>query len=408
MNIDINGAYTPQRTGSGRFAWLNSYSILGFFFYSHYLIGVLLPDVTGLTVIPFLTVFLVAMTRRRAIAADKQVLMFLVTAFAIYTFSFLLSEFSEYSNYKYLMFLLKVGSLMLVATLIEKHRVGDFFFGVSVALIIFLVIAALYFFRASEGLDINTRLEVGVFNPIWIGRAAFECVLISTLILGRRRWHVAIILLLAVFVTYVSGTKGPLVSFLVVALLFLAKKMRASSFKYVAGSIIGLGVLAAVFFVVTSSLDAESYFVQRFLMSVPDGSSDEILESARTTMWPVSLALLAKADVFNLLFGHGVGEFATFYFGQAQNFRFYPHNLLLELVIEQGLVVMIIFLLYIIRLFAKSVSGFKYLMVYFVVNAMFSGDLILNEYIFFYAACALAFRKCENDVRVFAHAASPR
>ena len=79
-----------------------------------------------------------------------------------------------------------------------------------------------------------------------------------------------------------------------------------------------------------------------------------------------------------------MGEFSSFFQNSLGNQRFYPHNIVLELLVEFGLLPTLLTLIYAGQLLIKSKSMYKYIFLYFIVNSMFSGDLILNEYIYFY------------------------
>ena len=127
----------------------------------------------------------------------------------------------------------------------------------------------------------------------------------------------------------------------------------------------------------------------------------------RLGLYGASLDLWAQRP----LLGHGIGAFPVLMgFGDR---RSYPHNILLELLVEMGLVGMLVFLAMLtvvayslfaggrLRRDAEGV-GVAMLLVDTIVNAMLSGDLTDNRFLFFVfgVAAALVWGKRDAQRRV--------
>ncbi|MGF1558595.1 MAG: O-antigen ligase family protein [Flavobacteriaceae bacterium] len=88
-------------------------------------------------------------------------------------------------------------------------------------------------------------------------------------------------------------------------------------------------------------------------------------------------------SVSTLLFGNGIGSFGILYSGE--DVREYPHNIFLEILFELGSVALILFCVFIFLPFLfKRILVFKVLVIYFLLNALKSGDLTGLWLLFFF------------------------
>ncbi|GAB3174244.1 hypothetical protein GCM10027291_32110 [Telluribacter humicola] len=137
--------------------------------------------------------------------------------------------------------------------------------------------------------------------------------------------------------------------------------------------------------ILLNNLQSNQFITQRFFRFVPDYAIGEDYETSRVVVWPRTLGLIISNLDRLFLLGLGIGDFSLLYTGMISNSRYYPHNILLELIVELGILfttILFIFVIYIIKNFGNNNN--KYLLYFFIINSMFSGDIILNEFIFFY------------------------
>lgn len=368
---------------------MNAYHIFGFVLYSHYFIGSVFAGASGLSLLPIIALMGAVVYRAGGITLHRVTLMYAAIILVIYSFYFIFSNWTDYAIYKYGMLSLKALPLLLIGSLIVQHR-DKYFRGISHALLLFLGICILYLAFVNITTGVNNRMEIGVFNPIWISRGLFELVLILVIVLHTRWRYTLAVFIAAVGVAYFAGSKGPILAFLLTYFFWLRSKGLVGDngvrkFLFYALLFAGPMIIYAV-------ADPTSYLFQRFFLPVPDGTSTEIIEESRAIVWPATMSMFLAQDAIPLLFGNGIGSFPSFYFGNGADFRYYPHNLMLELLVEHGAVLAVGMVILIIAKIKKTRSDFKYLLIYFLINAMFSGDLILNEYIFFYLGLVIADR----------------
>lgn len=371
----------------------NRYTFLGILTYSSYGMGLFFPAITGLSIIPIIVLVILLFTTKECLI-DKKLFIFTSLFIGFYFLSFLWFDIHDYSSYKTIMLITKVVPLILIPCFVRQH-ISLYLRGVWLMLLFFLAVVFCMTIANISSIDIHTRIEFGVFNPIWISRAILECFLLSMLIMNLSRTRLIVQIILSALIIYASGSKGPLLAFIVV--LFLEYVDRIKSFQkrilfQIVCVFIFIGALLGV-----GLLPQDSFIVQRFLTSVPEGSSEGIIEHSRVVVWPNTLARLTEQNILNWLIGNGPGSFPSFYYGQESDIRMYPHNSILEVIIENGLLALIMISAFFIYTYKKSISNLKYIFLFFVLNSFFSGDLLLNEYIFLYLSLTVNAASVRNS-----------
>lgn len=362
--------------------------MFGFLLYSLYLIGTISPFASGLSLIYVIVLFGLLIFNYEKIKLNLYFLIFIASFLIFYFLSYAIHIKTEFSNYKIVMFFVKTTSLLLIPCLITDYKM--FFKGAFFALFLFVILTLFKSFFNIQNVDINDRIELGVLNPIWISRAVLECSLISIFVLGKKWKFNIVILLLCLPTIYVSGSKGPLLAFLIVIILKHYKTSRLkTNFRYLFVTLI----FVLLFFKISQPynlFNSNSYFSERFLSITPESSSEEIKAESRTIVWTISTINYLNQDAKHILFGQGVGNSSKLFYGDYMPFRFYPHNLLLEILFEQGLLFLIFFSFFIYILIRKKENSFYYLFLYYFINSMFSGDILLNEFVFFYLSLVIS------------------
>jgi O-antigen ligase len=111
------------------------------------------------------------------------------------------------------------------------------------------------------------------------------------------------------------------------------------------------------------------------------------------------LAYAAKnvfGSVSTFLFGNGIGSFGIHYSGE--DVREYPHNIFLEILFELGIVALILFCVFLFLPFLfKRMLVFKVLVLYFLLNALKSGDLTGLWLLFFFIGLLVFNPKIHNE-----------
>jgi hypothetical protein len=222
--------------------------------------------------------------------------------------------------------------------------------------------------------DMVTRyLDIGYLAGLIILIVAFVCPqmkkFIKLLLIGINAWTLLI-----------SAARGPLL-FLVfvlfirfsVSFVTFMKSWRLN-FKNIFYMIAGVGLLgtAAYYLIDRYALLLERSITRLMMLLDPEGS-ESILE--RITQVSYSLDRIFE-NAGNFLFGLGIGSFGILYEGVDE--RSYPHNVMLEIWFELGLIGIILFILLLLVYFKKIRLrlNFVLIFIYLLLNSLKSYSLI--------------------------------
>jgi len=201
----------------------------------------------------------------------------------------------------------------------------------------------------------------GIDNPIWFSRyLSFSIFAIIFLKKLKINFYEILLLLIACFLLYKSGSRAPFVILLFVGLLATYKMKK---FKYLL-----LCVLICV-------------LVYFFIGNVRIFNFD-IMNDYSSIHRMAFFEIIFERD-WNILSGVGLGNFGPFFFNEFS--RVYPHNIVVEIFTESGLITLVIFSVLIIRVITKSASNIIY---YFfliaLLNSFVSGDIPGNASLFIF------------------------
>lgn len=367
---------------------LNAYIVAGFIAYLSCLLGLFL-NIAGASAFPYLSLFVILAKNK-----DKQIIIPLLAFVLILIMSteyislyLFIPVYTEYSSYKISMLFVKIVPWFIIPFVL-KDKIYDFILGIWFCLFLQIIIVSIIAIKNIHQINLNNRLEVGVINPIWISRSAFElCMLTYYIGIFSSKKLYTFLFVAALIITYASGSKGGIFSFLIIYVLWIFKRFTLKK-KIIAGV---FGILFLTILINTISKD--SYIYQRFFSVMPESSSKESLEESRIVIWSESIMKMGEEDFSSLLFGHGIGSFPNFYYDSDDIGRSYPHNIVLEVLIENGLIFLILICCITYALIRKCKSPLLLLFFYYLINAMFSGDLLLNEYLFLYLFLSIAHQK---------------
>ncbi len=216
---------------------------------------------------------------------------------------------------------------------------------------------------------------------------------------GRRHRQYGIASISLLMLTVVTGSRAPAlfagVMILVLVGMILPKRsMRDKALRYMA-LICGIVLLLLGFWKSTGISDTP--FMQRFELLAQDDRGASI--QAREDNIPVALKL-GRIQPYT---GLGAGSWATEIYGRDE--RQYPHNIFLELFVEQGLVGVYIVSLYIVMVIGIAIYRLRHttnhetyalivvglgLFTYSILVAQTSGDLADNRYMWMFGTLIIS------------------
>ena len=226
----------------------------------------------------------------------------------------------------------------------------------------------------------ETRLAVLGINPIWVARITglglFSLLALFTL--GRIGLLPALGIVAPIAgVLILAGSRGPLVGFALIIIIWGFARIGRSPSQRVQFSLLALAAVGFTFLVMPEAI--RERFVQPFTGDFSDFARLALVRIAREAAEQVSLLGIGTGGFSNLL--------------RMGDMRAYPHNIFVEIVIENGLLGFTILIGFLGWSTARGIAGrvdtrslFAFLAFLFALwNAQFSGDVIGNEWIWLFA-----------------------
>jgi len=285
----------------------------------------------------------------------------------------ILYDATDYGLEKFINFVLIPLPISLV--IIEKFRIRDRNFMIKVL----LWIAVLLFVLTLLNLSTLSLSRTGVLGggPIVLSRWLCFGAVVVIFHPKIKRFKV-IYMLLFLFTALFTGSRGPILSFFLIMILYFFLNFRKVFFRVFALSSFIIFILF-----VTGVFEQLSQYrtVSRVFMNVQEsreGTAD------RTILYKISID-----EIINYPLGVGSGNF-TEYTKRSDFLKnktlYYPHNLFFEIAIEYGIITLLFFLVYLlqsiylsfkINLFDKLQTGnmMFYTFAFLFLNSMISGDL---------------------------------
>lgn len=247
-------------------------------------------------------------------------------------------------------------------------------------------------------LSFNSRVSLSGLNPIWSARQYGETILIILLLLKNQDikkykiFYIFMIILLS-FLMIATGSKGPIIS-MILAILISKIYILTSKNRFIKKNIIKNMIYTIIFLIIAwffikfiiLKIMPEEFLVERFSMINGYGMS------GRDKLYDIAIESIKNKP----LFGYGVGSYS--YISMGIDARYYPHNILLETLVELGFIGIIVLLipwvkilknligLIINRYSSKSIELFLTLFMYYLINSMVSGDFTGNSNLYLYIA----------------------
>ena len=297
--------------------------------------------------------------------------------------------YNSFGLQKYFSFILIVFPIVIIV--IEKFNSKEikFFFKVILYFIVVLSFLGLLVVVSS-----NERLSVLGGGPIVFARWMNVGIIIIFFLQKRLSFKFIFLMLFFLILSLAAGSRGPILSLIVTALLYCVL-----NFKKLFLPIIVL--LISIGFIITTTQFNTSFLnvgkTKRLI------TKDSRSKNARLVFIYRSFDLI---KVYPL--GVGLGNWQTY----ANKFdakhllkHQYPHNLILEIFVELGLVTGILFLIVLIKLIFLSYNRMQkyntqqntffpllfYLQFYLILNSFFSGSLVDSRLLFVIMAMILIY-----------------
>ena len=324
-----------------------------------------------------------------------------IMAFAVFAglvaASYSYTSTPDYGGTKLMRFLL-IGGLLFLAPFFLIFSEEDFahFARIFVG---FSAVTAVQIVANLETRSHDSETDITRIGAGWLMGMAILLLLFYPLSKSRGRRLALLIFLAPIFLAglMASAARGPIVALSFAVLIGLAVWMKEGRMKIVTAAVL-LFFLAIGFggaYLVLRQADRGKYTAKASeLETMLTGGSTSGSAGKRVNFYRATLEAIPNQP----LFGTGIGSWSKFYYGNDQ--RNYPHDLLMEIAFEEGLIGLAAFLallglsaISIVRMIGDSRSHFLVLgllVLYCVIVSLFSGDLDDNRVLWLWMGVALS------------------
>jgi len=301
------------------------------------------------------------------ISKRKQPLILFITFAAIVAFSLFYTPSPIYGYNKVIRFGF-IGVTMFLTPIIFIKTQNDSkillnYFKYSILIILFAIIGQFLYFAISGKfaflLGYYNRFSIPGANPIQVSRYLAIGATIMTVYIIRRsvfynisHFLILLALLLAIIAT---GSRGPLVSifFGIICYAYLFEKQHKKRI-YLYGSfaiIIALSLL-----IILPEIITKRFFdvTQGAVLLTPEGVKHVSTVATRLGYWQMSIESWFSS-LWNNFLGLGAGGFSSLFIWR--DWRWYPHNVFFEVLVEYGSIGLIVFISFLILSYKKISEG---------------------------------------------------
>ncbi len=359
--------------------------------------GIPVPDLTVLTVAVLLVIVFFSLLKYPKIRLPKRFVpafVFLVLFYLWMVVSLIYTRSEHYSAVKTLKFLLNIIAFVL-PLLVRSFNIKKFVFSYAVLLAVHLLL----YFRTVPLLTWGSAFYYSIKTQYLVlstNVALFNIVLLNVLI-ARYKARKKLTDLLFLFLTglvvlnfviiLILGARGPLIFFLFVAFLMVLYHFRAVivmiavRFKLLLVAMVFVLVPLLVFkgkAIWNKLITSEGFYRIERLVAWAQPSTDKELDySAYQRLQFYDFALTGIfSDAKTFFIGRGIGSFGQDYLGE--DVRAYPHNFILEIWYETGIIGLLFYLLFLFFVFLppKKEQVFdNFLLTFIVLNLLKSYSL---------------------------------
>jgi hypothetical protein len=285
----------------------------------------------------------------------------------------------------------------------DSKKVLLWFRNFLIIIVVTMIGYLLYYLAISSGLSLLIRVSILGANPIAVGtflaigagmivilinRSAYKYWLLYVPILG--------ILIIAIIAT---GSRGPLLSFLFGVLLFGIFFEKTNQKKMLLFFSVSVVLIILALLVLPENLTGRYLnYTTGDLVIQREGVKRLSTIAMRLQYWELSVNEWMR-NIKTVLVGVGSGGFSSFYI--LRDYKFYPHNMFFEVLLELGIIGLSLLVLFWYKI-TKLLFSIKKIDKISIVSAMwivaaiirflgaqFSGDINGNRVVWMFAAIAL-------------------
>ena len=306
-----------------------------------------------------------------------------------------------------------ISPLLIIKSPADSKRLLSYFYFLLVIIIGIMLLQFVYFLKWGDFaivLAYWNRISIPGANPIQVSRylAIGAAMMIALLIRNKpsQSLHYFAILFVILLSIILSGSRGPLVSIIIGSIVYAILYERKHSFRIYGYGILAIGTIITLLLLLPESLTQRFFDIsQGSVIMTQQGVRRISTIATRFEFWSMSLQAWFSS-ITSFFIGLGAGSFSSLFIWR--DWRWYPHNLFFEIIVELGLIGLVIGVLFIIKSYqiinkgiqrgsftdhsALWVAG----TVVMFIAAQFSGDINDNRILWMFIGISIASTHVDN------------
>ena len=306
-----------------------------------------------------------------------------------------------------------ISPLLIIKSPADSKRLLSYFYFLLVIIIGIMLLQFVYFLKWGDFaivLAYWNRISIPGANPIQVSRylAIGAAMMIALLIRNKpsQSLHYFAILFVILLSIILSGSRGPLVSIIIGSIVYAILYERKYSSRIFGYGILAIGTIITLLLLLPESLTQRFFDIsQGSVIMTQQGVRRISTIATRFEFWSMSLQAWFSS-ITSFFIGLGAGSFSSLFIWR--DWRWYPHNLIFEIIAELGLIGLVIGVLFIIKSYqiinkgiqrgsftdhsALWVAG----TVVMFIAAQFSGDINDNRILWMFIGISIASTHVDN------------
>ena len=306
-----------------------------------------------------------------------------------------------------------ISPLLIIKSPADSKRLLSYFYFLLVIIIGIMLLQFVYFLKWGDFaivLAYWNRISIPGANPIQVSRylAIGAAMMIALLIRNKpsQSLHYFAILFVILLSIILSGSRGPLVSIIIGSIVYAILYERKHSSRIFGYGILAIGTIITLLLLLPESLTQRFFDIsQGSVIMTQQGVRRISTIATRFEFWSMSLQAWFSS-ITSFFIGLGAGSFSSLFIWR--DWRWYPHNLFFEIIVELGLIGLVIGVLFIIKSYqiinkgiqrgsftehsALWVAG----TVVMFIAAQFSGDINDNRILWMFIGISIASTHVDN------------
>jgi O-antigen ligase len=306
-----------------------------------------------------------------------------------------------------------ISPLLIIKSPADSKRLLSYFYFLLVIIIGIMLLQFVYFLKWGDFaivLAYWNRISIPGANPIQVSRflAIGAAMMIALLIRNKpsQSLHYFAILFVILLSIILSGSRGPLVSIIIGSIVYAILYERKHSSRIFGYGILAIGTIITLLLLLPESLTQRFFDIsQGSVIMTQQGVRRISTIATRFEFWSMSLQAWFSS-ITSFFIGLGAGSFSSLFIWR--DWRWYPHNLIFEIIAELGLIGLVIGVLFIIKSYqiinkgiqrgsftdhsALWVAG----TVVMFIAAQFSGDINDNRILWMFIGVSIASTHVDN------------